>query len=402
MRAAQSVLNCRNQEIDMYSDRVRYIGVDDADLDLFESQYPVPHGMCYNSYVLMTQQITVMNAVDGRRTDEWLQKLETVLNGAVPAYIVIQHVEPDHTGSLNAFLKRYPDTQVVATKPAHKMLCQFGVHARRCVGIQDGERMDISGMTLLFHTAPMVHWPEVVMVYVPEEETLFSADAFGTFGTHAAHFDNWKDEARRYYFNICGKYGLQVAAALRKTQMMSVATIAPLHGPVLCGGTAAEAMRLYLLWSSYQPETEGVLVAYASIHGNTKAAALCMADLLRERGALVKTIDLTRTDLSEALSRAFQMSRMLLCASSYDAGVFPPMYDFLHKLQIKQYRSRRVGILQNGSWAPTSAKTMRTLLDEMQDLSFAGPVVTITSSLHPSDLPAMEALADSLLHNIDC
>ena len=383
----------------MYSDNIKYIGVDDVDLDLFESQYPVPQGMCYNSYLLMAQQITVMDAVDARRTDEWLQKLETALDGALPTYIVVQHVEPDHTGSLGAFLEKYPDTQVVATKIGHKMLAQFGVNVEHRVDVLNGDRMDIGGMTLQFLTAPMVHWPEVVMTYVPEEETLFSADAFGSFGVYDAHPDNWTDEARRYYFNICGKYGQQVSAVLRKVTALTVDTIASLHGRVLCGDEAYEAVRLYLLWSSYQPETEGVLVAYASIYGHTEEAALRMADLLRERGAKVQTFDLTRGDLSEALSQAFRMSRMIVCASSYDAGVFPPMVHFLHKLQVKQYQCRRVGLMQNGSWAPSAAKAMKSMLNEMKNISFAHYTVTITSSLQPCDEPAMNALADAVLRN---
>lgn len=384
----------------MFSEKVKYIGVDDTDLDLFESQYHVPQGMCYNSYVLMADSITVMDTVDRRKTDEWMAKLDAALNGAKPTYLVVQHVEPDHSGSVGAFLQKYPDTQVVATRPAHKMLQQFGVEVAHEVVIKNGETMDIGGMTLHFLTAPMVHWPEVVMTYVPEELTLFSADAFGKFGVYGADPDNWTDEARRYYFNICGKYGQQVSAALRKVTALSVDAIAPLHGPVLDGDQVYEAVRLYLLWSSYQPETEGVLVAYASIHGHTREAALKFAEVLKEHGAMqVKTIDLTRDDLSEALSQAFRFSRLALCCSSYDGTMFTPMADFLHRLGLKHYQSRRVGLMQNGSWAPMAAKAMKLTLREMKNIVFCNYTVTITGRMQPSNLEDMNDLADALLSN---
>ena len=382
----------------MNTEIIKYIGCDDADLDLFESQYALPAGMCYNSYLLLPEKVTIMDTVDPRKTGEWLNKLTAALNGRKPEYLIIQHMEPDHSGSINAFLTAYPDTTLVGSKIALQMLPQFGIEAARTMEVKGGDTLDLGGMTLSFIAAPMVHWPEVLMTYVPEQKVLFSADAFGKFGVYDADPDDWACEARRYYFNICGKYGRPVANVLKAASQLDIRTIAPLHGPILEGEKMQEAVRLYTIWSSYQPETDGVLVAYASIHGNTRTAALQLAGILKAKGAKkVAVTDLSRDDMAEAVEDAFRMSRMVLCWSTYDADIFPPMHNFLHKLQLKTYQSRRVGLVENGSWAPQAARIMRGMLEQMKDITIVEPVVSIRSTLKPTDIPALEALAEHLL-----
>ena len=384
----------------MYSDKIKYIGCDDTTLELFEGQYPLPEGMCYNSYIIFGEQIAVMDSVDSRTTDQWLTQLATVLNGQSPSFLIIQHMESDHSGSIGAFLNQYPDCTIVASKAALQYMSQFGFLPLHTYTIQQGDSLDLGEMTLQFIAAPMVHWPEVMMTYIPEERVLFSADAFGSFGVYNAHSDNWADEARRYYINICGKYGAQVSAALRKTQAVDIQTIAPLHGCVLDGTQLQEAWRLYEIWSSYQPERSGVLVAHASIHGHTAQVAQRIADQLRERGEEVVLIDLCRTDASEAASQAFKYDKMVLCASSYDAGLFPPMHTFLHKLSIKGYQSRRVVLVENGTWAPTAGKVMRGMLEAMKNIHILSPVLTIRSAWKEEDQEALDQLLNELLHNI--
>ena len=382
----------------MNTEIIKYIGCDDADLDLFESQYALPAGMCYNSYLLLPEKVTIMDTVDPRKTGEWLNKLTAALNGRKPEYLIIQHMEPDHSGSINAFLTAYPDTTLVGSKIALQMLPQFGIEAARTMEVKGGDTLDLGGMTLSFIAAPMVHWPEVLMTYVPEQKVLFSADAFGKFGVYDADPDDWACEARRYYFNICGKYGRPVANVLKAASQLDIRTIAPLHGPILEGEKMQEAVRLYTIWSSYQPETDGVLVAYASIHGNTRTAALQLAGILKAKDAKkVAVTDLSRDDMAEAVEDAFRMSRMVLCCSTYDADIFPPMHNFLHKLQLKTYQSRRVGLVENGSWAPQAARVMRSMLEQMKDITIVEPVVSIRSTLKPTDIPALEALAEHLL-----
>ena len=380
----------------MCSDKIKYIGCDDPTLELFESQYPLPEGMCYNSYVLLGEQIAVMDSVDSHTTNQWLTQLAAVLDGQSPSYLIIQHMESDHSGSIGAFLNQYPNCTIVASKAALQYMSQFGFQPLHTHTIQQGDSLDLGGMTLHFLAAPMVHWPEVMMTYIPEEKVLFSADAFGSFGIYNAHPDNWADEARRYYINICGKYGAQVSAALKRAQTFDIQTIAPLHGCVLGGTQLQEAWRLYETWSSYHPERSGVLVAHASIHGHTAQVAQRIAEQLRARGEEVVLMDLCRADASEAVSQAFKFDKMVLCASSYDAGLFPPMHTFLHKLGIKGYLSRRVALVENGTWAPTAGKVMRGMLETMKNIQIVSPILTIRSAWKESNQETLDQLLNEL------
>ena len=385
-----------NRTNDMYSNKIKYIGCDDATLDLFESQYPLPDGMCYNSYLLHGERVAVMDSVDPRKTSEWLQKIEAT--HCTPTYLIVQHMEPDHSGSIGAFLAQYPETTIVGSRAALQFIEQFGYQPAHTLLVKHGDTLDLGGLTLHFVAAPMVHWPEVMMTYVPEEKTLFSADAFGSFGVYSSYETHWIDEARRYYINICGKYGAQVSAALAKIEAMDIQTIAPLHGCVIEGAQAAEARRLYGIWSKYEVEREGVLVAYASIHGYTAKVAKRVADMIRTKGLEVKEIDLCRTDVSEAVAQAFCYGKMVLCASSYDAGVFPPMHVFLYKLGIKGYQSRKVALVENGTWAPSAGKTMRSMLEEMKDVQIVEPMLTIRSAWKEEYQEQLDTLIDSILH----
>lgn len=376
---------------------VHYIGTDDAELDLFEGQYALPEGMCYNSYLLEASAIAVMDSVDARKTDEWMQHLETALQGRQPSYLVLQHMEPDHSGSVKTFLSKYPQTTIVCSAKAQGMLLQFGIQAQNVQTVKEGDTLDLGGLTLRFFMAPMVHWPEVMMTYCTERKILFSADAFGKFGVYEADADDWACEARRYYFNICGKYGTPVTMALKKTAALDIDYICPLHGPVLEGEKMAEALRLYTIWSAYDVETKGVLIACASIHGNTLAAANRLADMLRERGVgKVALADLCRDDMAETIEDAFRMDRMVVMASSYDATVFPPMHQFLWKLQQKAYQKRTVGIVENGSWAPSAGREMKAMLETMKDITLLEPMVTIKSALNEESLAQLQQLADAI------
>lgn len=376
---------------------VHYIGCDDAELDLFEGQYALPEGMCYNSYLLEASAIAVMDSVDARKTDEWMQHLETALQGRQSSYLVLQHMEPDHSGSVKTFLSKYPQTTIVCSAKAQGMLLQFGIQAQNVQTVKEGDTLDLGGLTLRFFMAPMVHWPEVMMTYCPERKILFSADAFGKFGVYEADADDWACEARRYYFNICGKYGTPVTMALKKTAALDIDYICPLHGPVLEGEKMAEALRLYTIWSAYDVETKGVLIACASIHGNTLAAANRLADMLRERGVgKVALADLCRDDMAETIEDAFRMDRMVVMASSYDATVFPPMHQFLWKLQQKAYQKRTVGIVENGSWAPSAGREMKAMLEKMKDITLLEPMVTIKSALNEESLAQLQQLADAI------
>ena len=378
--------------------KVQYIGCDDRDLTLFESQYDLPEGMCYNSYLLSGQKIAVMDSVDSRKTDEWLHNVAEALHGAQPDYIIIHHMEPDHSGSLRAFLTAYPTAQVVCSDRAVKMIGQFQClpeGAKAPLVIKEGDALDLGGITLRFLAAPMIHWPEVMVSYAEEIRTLFSADAFGKFGVYDADADDWACEARRYYFNICGKYGMPVSRLMAKIQALQIDTICPLHGPVLEGEQKDEAVRLYSIWSAYGIETKGVLIACASIHGNTMAAAERLAEMLREREAgRVELTDLCRDDMAEAIEDAFRMDRLIVCASSYDNNVFPPMHQFLWKLQQKGFQNRRVGIVENGSWAPSAGREMKALLTGMTGIKIEEPMVTIISRLNPDSEAQLTALAD--------
>lgn len=379
------------------NDRILYVGCDDPDLTLFESQYELPEGMCYNSYLLLSQKVAVMDSVDSRKQDEWLRKLDEGLGGRTPDYIVIHHMEPDHSGSLQAFLNAYPTATVVCSDRAVKMMTQFGIDTKRTEVVKEGDTLDLGDLTLRFIAAPMVHWPEVLMSYSEELRVLFSADAFGKFGVYSADEDDWACEARRYYFNIVGKYGMPVSRVMTKLSGLAIDAICPLHGPVLEGEQKDEALRLYAIWSAYGIETKGVLIACASIHGNTLAAAEELATMLRERNAgRVELTDLCRDDMAEAIEDAFRMDRLIVCASSYDNNVFPPMHQFLWKLQQKGFQNRRVGIVENGSWAPSAGREMKALLEGMQNISIVEPTVTIISRLNDQSRKQLIALADAM------
>ena len=382
------------------TDTIRYIGVDDLDIDLFESQYVVPEGMSYNSYVILDEKIAVMDTVDARKSEEWKANLTAVLDGRQPDYLVVHHMEPDHASLIAEAVNTYPGMKVVLSAAAAKMLPNFfeGTDFEgRVLSVKEGDSLSLGTHILQFIAAPMVHWPEVIMSYEQTEKVLFAADGFGKFGALCNETDDWACEARRYYFNICGKYGAHVQAVLQKAATLDIRTICPLHGPVL-SGDLTPYLSLYDTWSRYEPESEGVLVAYASIHGGTAAAAREFAEMLRARGAeKVVLSDLSRSDMAEVIEDAFRYPRLVLAASSYDAGVFPVMHDFLHHLQIKNYQKRRIGLIENGSWAPCAARAMRTLIEPMKEITLVEPTVTIRSRMKQSDIPAMEALADAIL-----
>ena len=390
------------------SDQIRYIGVDDLDIDLFESQYHVPEGMSYNSYVILDDKVAVLDTVDHRKQDEWQQNLQTTLQDRKPAYLIVHHMEPDHASNIAWLAATYPEMQLVLSAAAAKMLPNFFPEADlsgRLLIVKEGDTLSLGSHTLQFIAAPMVHWPEVLMSYEQTEKVLFAADGFGKFGAlchEERHPDgtlaDWACEARRYYFNICGKYGMQVQNVLKKASDLDILTIAPLHGPILQGQDLAEAIRLYDIWSRYDVETEGVFVAYASIHGGTREAALKMVELLKSKGCpKVAVADLTRDDQAEAIEDAFRYGRLVLLAASYDAGLFPPMHDFLHHLQIKNYQRRRFALVENGSWAPSAGKVMKEMIGQMKDCEIVEPIVTIRSRMKTSDLPQLEALAEAIL-----
>lgn len=378
---------------------IKYIGVDDADLDLFESQYIVPNGMAYNSYVIMDEKIAVMDTADHRKGKEWLSNLQNALGGRKPDYLVAQHMEPDHAGEIVNLISLYPDIQIVTSAIAAKMLPQFfdGIDfASRTKVVKEGDELTLGAHTLKFIAAPMVHWPEVIVTYDTKDKVLFSADAFGKFGTLATDED-WACEARRYYFNICGKYGTQVQALLKKAAALDIQTICPLHGPIL-KENLSYYIGLYDTWSKYGVETEGVFVAYASIHGGTAEAAQKLAEILKAKGApKVAISDLSRDDMAEAIEDAFRYGKLIVAAPTYDAGIFPPMHDFLHHLQIKAYQKRKVGIIENGSWAPTAGKLMAAMLEQMKEVEIVQPVVTIKSRMKEANIAELEALADAIL-----
>ena len=381
------------------TEKIKYIGVDDTDIDLFESQYVVPNGVSYNSYVILDEKVAVMDTVDLRKCDEWLSNLTAALDGRTPDYLIVQHLEPDHAGSIAKVLERYPEMQIVASDKAVKMMPQFFYDVNfegRTIGVKEGGTLSLGGRTLHFAMAPMVHWPEVMVTYDSCDKVLFSADGFGKFGA-LAHHEEWACEARRYYFNICGKYGAPVQALLKKASKLDIAIICPLHGPILTENLGYY-IGLYDTWSKYEPEDEGVLVAYASIHGNTAEAAKKFADLLRAKGAKkVVVSDLSRSDMAEVVEDAFRYSRLVVAASSYDSDVFPPMHDFLHHLAIKGYCKRRIGIIENGSWAPSAGRAMRNIIDRFKDVEVIEDMVTIISRMKPADMPALERLADEVL-----
>lgn len=380
---------------------IRYIGVDDLDIDLFENQYIVPEGMSYNSWLIADSQVAILDTADARLAEEWKRHLTQALAGRQPDYLVVHHMEPDHASLVAWAMEQYPAMQIVCSTQAAKMLPQFfeGIKTDGRVRIvKEGDTLCLGQHTLRFIGAPMVHWPEVLMSYEEKSGTLFSADAFGKFGALQNENDDWACEARRYYFNICGKYGTQVKNVLKKATSPCPQAICPLHGPVLRGAALQQAVSLYETWSSYEPESEGVLVAYASIHGGTKKAAERLAEMLREKGAKkVVLADLTRSDMAEVIEDAFRYPTLVVAASSYDAGVFPVMHDFLYHLQIKNYQKRRLGIVENGSWAPTAGRVMRAMIEQLKDCEIVEPMVTIRSRMKEADLLQLELLAQAML-----
>jgi flavorubredoxin len=380
------------------TESILYIGADDLTIDLFESQYRVPNGVSYNSYLIMDEKIAVMDTADKRVTEQWFANLEQALAGRQPSYLVVSHLEPDHASNIQAFAEKYPEAKIVLSAKANTMLPQFFTldMSSRTMVVIEGETLNLGSHTLQFFMAPMVHWPEVMVEYEQSEKVLFSADGFGKFGALSAAED-WTDEARRYYLNIVGKYGAQVQSLLKKAATLDIAAICPLHGPVLTENLGYYIDK-YLVWSSYQPEEEGVVVAYASIHGNTAATAKKMAEILEAKGAArVVLFDLARADMAEVVASSFRYSRLVLAAASYDGGVFPCMEDFLHHLKCKTWRNRKVGIIENGSWAPSAAKTMKGVLETLKDVTICENVVTIKSTMKDADIPKLEALADEVL-----
>ncbi len=380
------------------TDTIKYIGVDDKSIDLFESQYVVPHGVSYNSYVILDDKITVMDSVDERGTDGWFANLEEALAGKTPAYLVVSHLEPDHAGNIAVFAEKYPQAQLVLSAKAQSMLPQFFTQdmSDRCVVVKEGDELSIGSHTLTFIMAPMVHWPEVMVTYEKSEKVLFSADGFGKFGALDTKED-WACEARRYYFNIVGKYGMQVQGLLKKAAALDIQTICPLHGPVL-----KENLGFYIdkynTWSSYAPEDQGILIAYASVHGNTGTVAKKLADMLKTMGApKVAVADLARDDMAEVIEDAFRYDRMVLASVTYDAGLFPAMESLLARLKSKNYQKRTVGLIENGSWAPMAGKIMKETLAGMKEITVLEPVVTVKSTLQTDSEAQLQALAEALL-----
>lgn len=380
------------------SDAIKYIGVDDKDIDLFESQYIVPNGISYNSYVIFDEKICVLDTVDKRKTDEWVANLENVLDGKTPDYLIINHLEPDHASNIQLLSDKYPDMKLVGNAKTFNMLPQFFDIdlTDRTVTVKEGDSLNLGEHTLSFYMAPMVHWPEVMVTYESKEKVLFSADGFGKFGALDTDED-WACEARRYYFNICGKYGVQVQALLKKAAKLDIEKICPLHGPVLTENLGYY-INLYDIWSKYEPEVDGIFIAYCSIHGNTEKAALKLYDILKEKtDKKIAISDLSRSDMAENVEDAFKYSTLVVAAPSYDGGVFPVMNDFLHHLKIKGYKNRKVAMIENGSWAPCAIKSMQPYFDEMKGIEISDAKVTIRSTMTAENEVQLAALADSII-----
>lgn len=381
------------------SDSIKYIGVDDTTLDLFESQYIVPNGVSYNSYLILDEKIAVMDTVDARKTKEWFDNLDKELKEHVPDYLIVSHLEPDHSANIQLFTEKYKEAKLVLSAKSKAMLPQFfnieGLD-ERCIVVKEGEELDLGNHHLKFIMAPMVHWPEVMVEYETTEKILFSADGFGKFGA-LSHDEDWACEARRYYFNIVGKYGAPVQTLLKKASTLDIKMICPLHGPILKDNLGYYIDK-YQIWSSYQSEDEGVLVASASIHGNTKEVALKVVDLLKEKGVKVAFTDLTRDDMAEAVEDAFRYSKMILAGATYDGGVFSPMEDFLHRLQHKGYQNKTVGLIENGSWAPLANKVMKDMLTPMKNITICENTVTIKSTYKDENQEAINQLIEEICH----
>lgn len=379
------------------SEQIRYVGCDDRSLDLFESQYPIPNGVSYNSYVILDEKIAIMDTVDKRAGEEWLKKVEKLLGEKTPDYLVVHHLEPDHSANIGVLADRYPKMQIVLTAKAAAMLPQFFDQdlSNRLIQVKEGDSLSLGSHTLHFILAPMVHWPEVMVSYEDSEKVLFSADGFGTFGAISENLP-WIREARRYFINIVGKYGPSVQGLLKKAATLDIETIAPLHGPVL-SDKLEEYIGYYDTWSRYEAEEEGIVIPYASAHGNTKEAALFMADLLEKAGQKVNPMDLNREDMAKAVENAFRYDRMILAAITYDGALFPAMEDFLYHLEIKNFQKRKVGIIENGSWGPLAGKKMREHLESMKEIEIVEPVVTIRTRRQSKDQAQFEALRDAML-----
>ena len=388
------------------SEKVFYIGSDDLDIDLFESQYIVPEGVSYNSYLIRDSKIAVLDTSDARKGEEWLASLNEALAGREPDYLVVHHMEPDHSALIAKALHLYPSVKLVASAQALRMLPQFFQDIElegRTIAIKEGDTLPLGTHTLHFVAAPMVHWPEVMVSFDDADGVLYSADGFGKFGAlgkcgfYGRDDDDWACEARRYYFNIVGKYGAQVQQLLKKAAALPIKAIRPLHGPLL-EDNLQEYIHLYDVWSRYDSESEGIFIACASIHGGTLAAAEMLAQILRTKGAgKVVVSDLSRTDIAENVEDAFRYPKIILAAASYDAGLFTPMYEFLHRLQIKGWQRKKVGLLENGSWAPSAGRVMKEMLGAMKDIEIVEPMVTIRSRMHREDFPAMDELAEAIL-----
>ncbi len=375
---------------------IKYVGVNDHQVDLFEGQYDVPNGMAYNSYVILDEKIAIMDTVDQNFAEEWLGNLEAQLSGRKPDYLVVQHMEPDHSANIDVFLKQYPEAVVVSSAKAFTMMKQFfGTdYADRRIVVGEGDTLCLGQHTLTFVTAPMVHWPEVIVTYDSHDKVLFSADGFGKFGALDADED-WACEARRYYIGIVGKYGPQVQALLKKAAGLDIATICPLHGPVLTENLGYY-LNLYDIWSSYKVESEGVVVAYTSIYGNTKKAALLLAEKLEAKGVKVALTDLARDDMHEAVEDAFRYGKLVLATSTYNGDIFPFMKEYIHHLTERNYQNRTVGLIENGSWAPMAAKVMRKMLEGSKNLTFTDTTVKIFSAMNEKNVAEIDALVEEL------
>ncbi len=378
------------------SNNVYYVGVDDKNVDLFESQYVVPNGMRYNSYIIKDENIVIMDTVDQAKTDEWLNNVKNELGDLKPDYLVVSHMEGDHSGSIDVLLEEYPEMKIIGNTKTLQMFEQFfelDISSRK-IEVKEGESFTIGKGSLQFFMAPMVHWPEVMFTYYTEDKVLFSADGFGKFGDSEAE-EEWIDEARRYYYNICGKYGMQVQAILKKVSNLEIKAICPLHGPVLVENLSYY-IELYDKWSKYEAEEDGILIPYCSIHGNTEEAAIALADILLNRGKKVILRDLARCDVSEVVSEAFKYSKMILVCVTYNMSIFPAMNLFLTLLKEKAFQNRTVGIVQNGSWAPNSGNVMKKFLEEMKDINIIDPTVTVKSRLNDASLDELIELANNI------
>ena len=381
------------------SNDIIYIGADDKDIDLFESQYIVPNGISYNSYLIKDEKIAIMDTIDKRKTDEWIANLDKTLDGRKPDYLVVSHMEPDHAANIKTLIDKYPNIKIVSNSKTFAFIPQFfdiPDLENRKIEVKEGDTLDLGKHKLKFIMAPMVHWPEVMMEYEETERILFAADAFGKFGALDTD-EEWDCEARRYYFNIVGKYGVQVQAVLKKAANLDIKTICPLHGPIL-KENLEHYLKLYDTWSSYQPESEGIFIACSSIHGNTMEAAKELKNILEQKGAKkVVLSDLAREDFAECIEDAFRYGKIVLASSTYNMGIFSPMDQFLHHLKGKNYQNRKVGIIENGTWAPNAAKCMKEILEQMKDIEIIEPVVTIKSTLNNESREKLNELAEKLI-----